>query len=99
MITEKQKLKMQHMLGFHNGKAPNVIWRNYWYGKDAELENLVTEKKVVKSTSASCTDPIYFLTPAGIDEIMGKGWSFKHKAELIKHELVAEWAFEEDSND
>lgn len=99
MITEQQKQKMQHMLGFSNGKAPKTLWRNYWYGKNEDMEDLVTQKKACKTTSAMCKDPVYFLLPVGIDEIMGKGWSFKHKAELIKHELVAEWAFEETEND
>lgn len=29
MITEQQKQKMQHMLGFHNGKKPRCWFRNY----------------------------------------------------------------------
>lgn len=98
MITEKQKRKMQHMLGFHNGKVPQTIWRNYWYGQDDDLENLVTEKKAVKTASPICKDPVYFLMPSGIDEIMGKGWSVKHKDELIKHEIVADWTFKESFN-
>lgn len=98
MVTEPQKQKMQHMLGFSNGKAPKALWRNYWYGESKDMEDLVAQKKAVKSTSSICADPIYFLMPAGIDEVMGKGWSHKHKDELIKNELVAEWAFEETEN-
>lgn len=98
MITESQKQKMQHMLGFNNGKAPKTLWRNYWYGQSEDLENLVSEKKAFKTASSICKDPVYFLMPSGIDEIMGKGWSLKNKDELIKHELVAEWAFEDNNN-
>lgn len=98
MITEPQKEKMQHMLGFHNKKAPKALWRNYWFGENDDLNDLTTQGKAIKTDSTICTDAVYFLTPAGIDEIMGDGWSLKHKAELIKNELVAESAFKETSN-
>lgn len=95
MVTEQQKQKMQHMLGFHNGKAPKAIWRNYWFGQDEDLESLIAEKKVIKAMSGVSKDPVYFLMPSGIDEIMGKSWSLKHKTELIRNEVLAEWAFGE----
>lgn len=41
MITKRQKQKMQHILGFSNGKAPKTIWRNYWFGQNEDLENLI----------------------------------------------------------
>lgn len=95
MLTKQQKQKMQHMLGFSNGEAPKVIWRNYWFGQNEDLEKLIAEKKAIKTMSGVSKDPVYFLTPSGIDEIMGQGWSLKHKTELIRNEIVNEWAFEE----
>ena len=90
MLTKQQKQKMQKMLGFSNGKTPKVLLRNFWAGKDDDLDGLVAvgfAQEVVSFQKKS----FYSLTPSGIDEIMGQGWSLEHKDELIENDVLAIW--------